>query len=84
MDEFQRGIIRAVRAEGGLLGLTLENPKTGQRSYVVGDNGPTVRALAEVFGDDIIEGHALIVDRLIGQEIGYRLNEFGVLEYLES
>jgi hypothetical protein len=79
MEEFQRGIIRAVRAEGGLLGLTLEHPRSKRRHYVVGDNGPTCRALAAIFGDELIRGHALHEDQLIGKEIGYRIDELGLL-----
>lgn len=78
-DSSARGIIRAVRAEGGLLMLTLEHPQTKRRHLVVGDNGPTCRALAAIFGEHIIAGHALHVDELIGKEIGYTIDELGVL-----
>lgn len=75
----ERGIIRSVRPEGGLIMLHLEHPKTKRRYLVVGDNGPTCRALAAIFGDHILEGHALHVEELIGREIGYTIDELGVL-----
>lgn len=83
MDEYQRGIIRAVKAEGGLLAMTLECPKTRRRYYVVGDNGPTVRALAEIFGSEVISGDSLLAPLLLGTEIGYHIDEYGVLDRLE-
>lgn len=80
----KRGIIRRVVALGGLLQLVLEDPETGKRSVVFGDNGPTVRALACIFGDHIIQGHALMVDEVLGKEIDYSLTDWGTLESISE
>lgn len=80
----KRGIIRRVVALGGLLQLVLEDPKTHRRVAVYGDNGPTVRALSYIFGEDIIQGHSLMVDELLGKEIEYSLTDWGTLESISE
>jgi hypothetical protein len=74
----ERGTIIDAKARGGLLSLTIRGPD-GTDTEALGDNGPTVRALMGIFGREIVRGHTLLVDRVIGQEIVYELDDLGLL-----
>ena len=73
-------------ASGGLLKMVLEDPQTKKRTVVFGDNGPTVRALMGVFGPHIVRNHTVLVDQLVGQEIGYETADWmpGFLESISE
>ena len=44
------------------------------------DNGPTVRALRDAFGDDVIaRGHTANNDPITDQEVVYWLDDFGLV-----
>jgi hypothetical protein len=79
-DIEKRGTIKDVQAVGGMLVLEIEDAEGTHR--VVGDNGPTVRALMGIFGSDIVRGHSVMVSRLVGQEIGYGVDDLGILAYV--
>jgi hypothetical protein len=79
----RRGTIMSVSASwgSGLMALSIKKGD-GKIEIVRGDNGPTVRALMNVFGSDIVRGHSLQVDRIVGQEIGYDTDDLGLLAYI--
>ncbi len=78
----KRGIIRSVAGTGGILRITLEDPETGKRTTLSADNGPTVRAFIGLFGTEIVQGHTLLVNRIEGCEIGYDVDDIGLLSYI--
>lgn len=73
----KRGTITNARGQGGLLSLTIQGSNGSQTVY--GDNGPTVRALMSLFGSEIVSGHTLLVDRIVGQEVCYEVDDLGLL-----
>lgn len=77
----KRGTIVNAQAEGGLMTLFIRG-EDGKVQVIRGDNGPTVRALINVFGTDIVRGHSLQVDRIQGQEILYDTDDLGLLAYV--
>lgn len=77
----KRGVIEHAEAQGGLMVLVVKDAE-GKLHRLVGDNGPTVRALMAMLGNDIVSGHTLLVDRVKGVEIGYAMTEWGTLEYI--
>lgn len=83
MDEGEdlKGVIVSAQSEGGLMRLVIEDD-AGKRHTVRGDNGPTVRALMAVFGSQIVENHALLVDEIVGQRITYGVDDFGLLAFI--
>ena len=80
----RRGTIEAVQGSwsSGLITLLIKRKDDGKIETVHGDNGPTVRALMNVFGADIVRGHSLQVDRIKGLEIGYDTDDLGLLAYI--
>lgn len=76
--KMNRGVIQAMH---GSWGSGLATMMISGR-MVPCDNGPTVRALEGAFGDIIQEGHTFSVKSIIGKEIYYSLEDFGLV--LES
>lgn len=76
------GIILDLQASwtSGLAILVLQDPQTGKIKYVPCDNGPTVRALADLFADDEVigPGHTVNVDALRGREIAWDWDDLGL------
>jgi hypothetical protein len=81
-DEVKRGTIRRITARGGIIQLLVELPDK-KTEVLTGDNGPTVRALIGIFGPDIVCGQSILAERVLGQQIGYELDDIGALAFLE-
>ena len=65
--------------QSGLGSLEIEDSETGAHELVPCDNGATVRALEDAFGDVITEGHTANGDGYKGQEVYWSLDEFGLV-----
>lgn len=46
------------------------------------ENTPTVRALDELFGDVIAPGHTVNLKAVVGRQVAYKVDGFGLLEGL--
>lgn len=81
--EERRGVIQDVKGNGSILELIIKL-EDGRVERVLAENGPTVRALAGLFGRDIIRGHSLDVSRIKGQEISFDTDDLGILAYISD
>lgn len=63
----------------GLATLVLKD-RRGAVRHVPCDNGPTVRALAAIFGSDVIgPGHTVNVAALRGKKVRYAMDDLGLV-----
>jgi hypothetical protein len=81
-DNEKRGIIRGISGSGSILRIKFEDPQTGKINTVNAENGPTVRALIGLFGSEITRDHTLLVEKVLGQEVGYDTDDLGLLAYV--
>jgi hypothetical protein len=79
--ETKRGTIKNITGAGSIITLHLEDAQ-GRVTRVNAENAPTVRALVGIFGSEIVRGHTLLVERVLGQEIGYDTDDLGLLAYV--
>ena len=63
----------------GLGSLEIEDSETGVPEHVPCDNGATVRALEDAFGDVITEGHTANGNGYKGREVYWSYDEFGLV-----
>jgi len=71
----KHGIIRGFEGtwDSGIATLSLEHDGVTER--VLCDNGPTVRCLRDLFGDEVIsDGHTVNVKALLGKEVLYEVD----------
>jgi tRNA uridine 5-carbamoylmethylation protein Kti12 len=75
----------------GVIKEILHTPGSGGISIVLedgqvlrGDNGSTVRALDDIFGDVITDGHCFDPSGVIGKEIRYGLETWGGLAWIDA
>ena len=69
------GTISGVYGEGGLITLDIQLP-SGTVIHLHGDNGPTVRALHEVYGNVITPGHSFAAAHLVGKPIEFDVDPY--------
>ncbi len=74
----RRATIKDVQASwgSGMLVLVVEDAETHNVVRLLGDNGPTVRALDAMFSC-ILPGHRLDTEAVIGQDIAYEGTDYG-------
>ncbi len=64
----------------GLAQLIVDDDEIGL-TMIPCDNAPTIRALADMFGDDFITaGHTFDTKKIIGKRIKYTIDSYGLLE----
>jgi hypothetical protein len=74
----ERGKILSIQPSGGLVIIKVKN-EDGKVSTVLGDNGPTVRALNAAYGGVITAGHTFNPRAVVGRSIEYETDDLGLL-----
>ena len=77
------GTILAVVPHGGLM--TILVTEGGTVESLIGDSGPTGRALIDMFGRGILAGPLMLdTAKLKGQRISYDTDDMGLLSYIRD
>ena len=63
----------------GIAQLTMEDSETGKIEFVPCENGPTVRALEDAFGEVITPGHTANGNGYKGKEVFWAWDEMGLM-----